>query len=178
MRIRLLFLFIVFLPLLGCSSDEDLRQYIQDIKSRPSKSIEPIPTFEPPPKFLYPEEEKRRSPFKPIPVPQEVDRFAPNINRPKQPLEAFPLDALKFVGILKEGSSIWGLIRQPNGMVARVKSGDYMGKNFGQIIRITNETIELEETVQIGGKWEKKRISLKLFTPEMEASTPGTAAHR
>lgn len=159
---------VVFLTACGPSEDTELRHYISEIKSRPARPIEPMPTFEPTPKFSYPEIEARRSPFKPITIePQQVaDIHAPNLNRAKQPLEAFALDALKFVGILKEGSTVWALISQPDGVVTRVKVGDYMGKNFGQIVSIKNDMITLVETVQLSGKWEKKEIILKMHTSE------------
>ncbi|WP_133129775.1 pilus assembly protein PilP [Legionella yabuuchiae] len=153
--------------LAGCGPDDtELRNYMQEVKSRPSKPIEPIPEFEAPKKFTYPEQPIRRSPFKPIKVAETEDIQAPNINRPKQPLEVFPLDALKFVGIVKVNSTTWGLISQPDGLITRVKAGDYMGKNFGQITQITNDTIKLVETVQVGGKWEKRPTTLKLNKPE------------
>ncbi len=154
--------------LAACGSDDtDLQRYLNDIKTRPVKPIEPIPEFVLPPKFAYPENDKRRSPFKPIAVEMpSKESFTPNTNRPKQPLEAFPLDALKFVGVIKEGSVVWGLIQQPDGLVSRVKPGDYMGKNFGQIIRIDDSSIQLEEIVQVAGKWEKQMFTLKLHSPE------------
>ncbi len=46
------------------SDENELSQYINSIKSRPAKPIEPIPTFKPAPKFVYPENALRRSPFK------------------------------------------------------------------------------------------------------------------
>lgn len=159
-----IWLSISLLSLVGCSSeDSELGRYINTIKTRPPKPIEPIPEFPPLPKFTFPEKDNRRSPFKPV-VEQEQDnnKYAPNDKRPKQPLEAFPLDALSFVGILKEGPIVWGLISQPGGLVTRVKAGDYMGQNYGQILSITNNTMQLEETVQLAGKWEKKRIKLDM----------------
>ncbi|GGI91138.1 pilus assembly protein PilP [Legionella impletisoli] len=166
-RIGWLFLMCISVGLVGCGTDDtELRNYMQEVKSRPSKPIEPIPEFETPEKFTYPEQQNRRSPFKQIKVVEKEDVQAPNINRPKQPLEAFPLDALKFVGIVKVNSTIWGLISQPDGLITRVKAGDYMGKNFGRITQITNDTIKLEETIQVGGKWEKRPITLKLNKPE------------
>ncbi len=159
--------------LIACDPTEDskLRRYIDEVKARRSRPIEPIPEFTPMSKFSYPENEQRRSPFKPIPVPQQVDVYAPNTTRPKEPLEAFPLDALQFVGILKEGPVVWGLIRQPDGLVSRVKIGDYMGKNFGQVSSIKEDGIEIEETVQDSGKWEKKPFILKLNSPAQNAGT-------
>ena len=158
-------LLLLSLTACGPSEDTELRKYIDEIKARPPKPIEPIPEFKVPARFVYPEDIQRRSPFKPIAVAEKVEQSAPNTNRPKQPLEAFPLDALKFVGILKEGSVVWGLISQPNGLVSRVKRGDYLGQNFGQILSIQDTGIKLEETLQIAGKWEKKVITLTLSSP-------------
>ena len=162
-RINGVFLSGLLLLMSACGpAEDDLRRYMHEVKTRPPKPIEPIPEFETPQKFKYPENIKRRSPFKPNVVRERQDTQAPNVNRPKQPLEAFPLDALKFVGILKEGSTIWALIRQPGGLISKVRAGDYMGKNYGQIIKITEDSVLLQETMQVGGKWEKKMITLKL----------------
>ncbi len=149
----------------GSSDDNELNHYINRIKTRPAKPIEPLPEFTPLPKFIYPEDDHRRSPFKPRVVAQ-TDTFSPNVKRPKQPLESFPLDALKFVGTLKQGSTIWALIKQPNGLISRAKPGDYMGQNYGQITHIVAKVITLEEAVQVEGKWEKRRISINLSMPD------------
>lgn len=144
---------------------EDLERYIHEIKSRPSKEIEPIPEFAPLPKFQYPEEQIRRNPFKP--VEEKVDdSAAPDPNRRKEPLEAFPLDALKFVGTLKRDATTWALIEQPGGRISRIKAGEYMGKNDGRVLVIEDNKIKLEETVKVAGKWVKKITNLQLHTKE------------
>ena len=90
------------------------------------------------------------------------DQLAPDTKRPKQRLEQFPLDALKFVGTLEQGSSTWGLISLPNGEIVCVRPGDYMGKNFGRILRITDTVLVLEETIRAAGKWQKKQTIFNL----------------
>ena len=167
-KLTLCLLVIISTLLMSCSSSEDseLTRYINRIKSRPIKPIEPIPEVKPFPKFAYPETDSRRSPFKPMVIERQSDQFAPNTNRPKQPLEAFPLDALKFVGVLKQGPMVWALISQPDNVVSRIKPGDYMGKNYGQVISIKDKALKLVETVQVNGKWEKKEITLYLRVPD------------
>ena len=94
-----------------------------------------------------------------------MDQSAPDQKRPKQPLEAFPLDALKFVGILKEGNQLWGLILNPEKKIVPIKIGDYMGQNYGQVIAIKNEEIKLQETIKSSsGTWEKHITTLHLDT--------------
>lgn len=159
---------VIALLLSSCdaSDDSELSRYIYRIKTRPAKKVEPIPEFATPKKFAYPEVDKRRNPFRPVVEPRKADTLAPNTTRPKQALEAFPLDALQFVGVIKEKGAVWGLISQPGGLVSRIKQGDYMGKNYGQVVKISDEEIQLIETIQINGKWEKKPMVIKLYSKE------------
>ncbi len=148
----------------GCGDGrDDLNRYINEVKSKPSRKIEPIPEFTPLPKYEYPEDQVRRSPFKPVEQARDDGAAAPDINRKKQPLEAFPLDALKFVGILKRGpNNIWALIAQPDGLITRIKAGDYIGQDYGRVMLIKEDTVKIQETVKVGGKWEKKITQLEL----------------
>ena len=146
-------------------SDQSMARYIYMVKSRPAIPIDPLPDFKPLPTFKYPEADLRRSPFKPK-ILVQTDQFAPNAKRPKQPLEAFPLDALKFVGLLEQGPVVWALMKQPDGLISRVKPGDYMGQNYGQIVAIKEKVIQLDELVQLNGKWIKKRIVINLSVPD------------
>jgi type IV pilus assembly protein PilP len=154
----------VLFALTACESqkDQDLAHYMDRIKEKSPRPLTPIPAFIPLEKFVYPENDVRRSPFKQKAVIKEDDKLAPNTKRPRQLLEQFPLDALKFVGVLKQGSDVWGLISQPGGEVDRVKIGDYMGQNYGKITNISDTSLTLEETVRIGDKWEKKMTTFTL----------------
>ena len=151
------------MSLIACNSKEDqrLNRYIAKINARPPRPIEAIPSFIPIAKFSYPEKDTRRNPFKLKPI-IEKDELAPNQSRPKEPLELLPLDALKFVGILEQNNRTWGLISKPDGSLVRVTVGNYMGKNYGQIMAIDDDHLILEETVRVSGKWQKQRITLKM----------------
>lgn len=149
----------------GASDESELTRYINRIKLRPSKPIEPLPEFKALPVFQYPENDTRRSPFKPT-TEMQVDTFVPNVKRPKQALEAFPLDGLKFVGILEQSNTRWALIRDPKGLVIRIKQGEYMGQNYGEVLRINEKSILLSESVQLNGKWEKRQVTINLSVPD------------
>jgi len=164
MKIIMLILLALSLIACGSSEEEDLDKYIYRIESRPPKPIEPIPSIIAMNKFIFPENDARRSPFRPK-VQVQPDRYAPNTNRPKQPLEAFALDSLKFVGTFKDGGTLWALISQPSHLVTRVKVGDYLGKDYGQIMSINEKSLDVEETVQSEGKWIKRKIKLDLRVP-------------
>jgi type IV pilus assembly protein PilP len=146
----------------GCfgHGQDDLDKYIQKVKARPPLPIQPIPVIKPLPDYSYPENLVRRSPF----VPVNIDTSkAPDRNRKKDPLEAFPLDALKFVGTITEGPITWALIQEPSGKITYIRPGQYMGKNFGKVLSIGENKIKLQETVNVGGKWEKKNTHLELY---------------
>ena len=165
---KITFLSMVLLSsmLVACGSgSSELNNYINDIKTRKSKPIEPLPKFTPLPKFIFPEQDNRRSPFKSRAV-TSANTFSPYVNRPKQPLEAFPLEPLKFVGILKQGSVVWALIKQPDGLVSRIKPGEYMGKNYGKVMVIKDNLMKVKEIVLVAGKWEKRDITINLKTPD------------
>ncbi|HHF7365046.1 TPA: pilus assembly protein PilP [Legionella bozemanae] len=154
------------LLLIACSgNNDDLVRYINEAKHRKTREIEPTPSFAPLPTFKFPDNGNRRNPFKPITQKkEEVDINAPDKNRPKEPLEAYPLDALKFVGTLRQGNEIWALIKLPSSDITHVGIGNYMGQNYGRVVSIKNDAIQLIETTQKAGEWEKHKMTLELYT--------------
>ena len=67
------------------------------------------------------------------------------------------------VGILEQRGSVWGLIRDPDGTIHTVKPGNYLGENFGEIIRITESQVEILEIISDGlGAWIEREIDLSL----------------
>lgn len=67
--------------------------------------------------------------------------------RTKELLELYSLDCLRVVGVIQTNAMIWGLIRDNAGNIHRVKVGDYLGQNEGKIENITQNGIEILETV-------------------------------
>jgi type IV pilus assembly protein PilP len=167
-------IFAVALALLaGCSNDDfsDLHQYIAAIKQRPKGTIKPLPdnkTVEP---FIF-KPEDLRDPFKPLkpigePLPGSGSDLGsgikPDTTRRKEELEAFPIETLKMIGTVKMKSNLWGLIKATDNTVYRVQAGNYMGQNYGKIIRISADEIELMEIVpDKPGTWREQQMSVKL----------------
>jgi type IV pilus assembly protein PilP len=86
----------------------------------------------------------------------------PDLNRPKEPLEAFPLEALQMVGTLAQNKDMYALVRAGNNLF-RVKKGNYMGPNFGVITAIDDGQINLKEVVQdSGGDWVERSTTLQM----------------
>ena len=86
----------------------------------------------------------------------------PDVNRPKEPLEAFPLEAIRMVGTLSQNKDMFALVRAGANLF-RVKKGNYMGQNFGVILGIEEGQISLKEVVQdSGGDWVERSTSLQM----------------
>ena len=86
----------------------------------------------------------------------------PDLNRPKEPLEGFPLEAIQMVGTLSQSQDTFALVRAGANLF-RVKKGNYMGQNFGVIVGIDDSQISLKEVVQdSGGDWVERSSSLQL----------------
>lgn len=86
----------------------------------------------------------------------------PDLSRPREPLEAFPLDSLKWVGTITIGKQVYGLI-EVGKVLYRVRKGNYMGQHFGVITSITDRTITLKELIQdSNGEWVQRTSTLQL----------------
>jgi type IV pilus assembly protein PilP len=86
----------------------------------------------------------------------------PDLNRPKEPLEAFPLEAIQMVGTLSQNKDVYALVKAGTNLF-RVKKGNYMGQNFGVITAIDEGQISLKEVVQdSGGDWVERSTSLQM----------------
>lgn len=86
----------------------------------------------------------------------------PDLNRPKEPLEAFPLESLQMVGTLSQNKDMYALVRGGTNLF-RVKKGNYMGQNFGVITGIEEGQISLKEVVQdSGGDWVERSSAVQM----------------
>jgi type IV pilus assembly protein PilP len=86
----------------------------------------------------------------------------PDLNRPKEPLESFPLESLKMVGVWQQPKATFALVKADTGLY-RVKVGNYMGQNFGIVTSITGNAIQLRELIQDAtGDWSERQSTLQL----------------
>ncbi len=148
-------LLLLTILLSACSkSNDDLRSFIDETKSKHLGSVQPLPTFEPYKNFTYSASELR-DPFEAAfeaDVNQNNDNsgLRPSTSRPKEPLESYPLDTLRMVGILVQRENTWGLVKDPNNVVHRVQTGNYAGQNEGQIVSVTEKQIDIIEIIPDG----------------------------
>ncbi|MEN8760993.1 MAG: pilus assembly protein PilP [Thiogranum sp.] len=158
--------------LAACSGNntEDLRSYVEAVKSRQHARIDPLPEFTPFETHLY-EASGERDPFtqpvysvpKTQPAHASGNGIQPDRTRAREPLEAEPLDSLRMVGTLERQNNSWALIRMSDSTIHRVKPGNFMGQNHGKIVQITESELELTEIVPDGlGGWMERQAALAL----------------
>jgi len=158
----------VVLLLSACSSQQysDLDNYIEDVKKKTKGRIEPLPEVKTYESYVY-QAQDLRDPFTPYQEEPSEELAQPGVvpdtARKREALESFPLDSMAFVGHLEKDGVLWGLITAPDQSIYRVQVGNFMGKNFGEILAISESTILLKEIIPNGsGGWVEREASLAL----------------
>ena len=160
----------VAILLAGCGgqSHQDLRAWMQEQGKGVKGKLEPLPEVKPYEPFVY-NAFDLPDPFKPrkIEPVKGGSKLAPDLNRRKEPLEAFPLESLQMVGTLQRGKATYALVRTTEKDIYQVKVGNYMGQNFGVIVGISDAEIRLRELVQdSAGDWTERSSTLQLAEAE------------
>jgi type IV pilus assembly protein PilP len=156
----------VVLLVAGCGgeSHQDLRAWMQEQGKGARGKLDPLPQVKPYEPFAY-NAFDLPDPFKPrkIEPVKSGGTLAPDLNRRKEPLEAFPLESLQMVGTMQRGKSTFALVRTTDKDIYQVRIGNYLGQNFGVIIDISDNEIRLKELVQDGsGDWTERSSTLQL----------------
>lgn len=144
-------IFLACLGLAACGGEEhqDLRQWMKDSTKDFKGKIPPLPEIKVFPPVAY-EAGDLLDPYNASKI--EPERKAggggikPDLDRRKEPLEAYPLESLKMVGTLIKGKMVHALI-QADKNLHQAKIGNYMGQNFGIITNINETEIKLKELV-------------------------------
>ena len=152
----------------GGSGMSDLEKFVASAYKDSKPEIEPLPEMKPFSAFAYSAYDMD-DPFNVTNVIGEASTadtsstLRPDANRPSEPLEAFPLDALRMVGtMIKDGTS-WVVMQTTQGTAHFLKKGNYMGQNDGQIKEIDSEQqlVVLEETfLNSSNRWETREVEL------------------
>lgn len=157
--------------LAACSADrvEDLRQYVAETKIKAKGPIDPMPKIETLKSYTY-NNENRREPFSAQVLitptaknPNGIDPSQFDATRRKEPLETFSLDTMKLAGTIERGGEVWAIIKAPDSIVYWVKRGNFLGQNHGKIIHITENKVDVTETIPDGsGGWQSRPASVVL----------------
>lgn len=162
------------LPILGCGSsgEDEIRQWMANERAQAKPRITPISE----PKQFLPQPyvaEDGIEPFNALKLTQALRResaqvasnaalIAPEMARRKEPLEAFPLDAMAMVGSMNKNGKPTALLTVDK-LLYQVQLGNYLGQNYGRITAISETSIQLREIVQDPtGDWIERMTSLEL----------------
>tara|TARA_B110000858_G_scaffold185553_1_gene227858 strand:- start:27745 stop:28281 length:537 start_codon:yes stop_codon:yes gene_type:complete len=162
----------VSLLIVACSpvnNFSDLEAFVDDVNSRPSAPVEPVPEFVPYEGFIY-GAASSRSPFD-IPLIIDSDSgmvlsqdVEPDLERIPGFLENQSLSELTMVGRMTSTLGVFeALIEDGFGEVHRVGVGHYMGRNYGRIEQISDRQLNMIEIVPSGnGGWVERPQTLTL----------------
>jgi type IV pilus assembly protein PilP len=156
---------VLFLTLTACSGGDgdDLDKFMLEAPKTMTKNVEPLPQVRPYIPLQFNADGALYDPFKPRKVASNGS-FQPDLNRPKEPLEAFSLENLKYVGALSQKKSVYALIKTPDNTINQVRVGNYIGTNYGLITAINDNEITVKEIIQddLSGDWVERVSSLSL----------------
>ncbi len=134
----------------GGGDHQDLRQWMQESTKDFKGKIPPLPEIKSFPVVAY-EAGELTDPYNPIKI--EAARrtgagsgIKPDLDRRREPLEAYPLESLQMVGSLMKGKMAHALIMADKNLF-QVKIGNYIGQNFGMITHISETEVTLKELV-------------------------------
>jgi type IV pilus assembly protein PilP len=167
---RVVSLSVVAVGLLGCGAEqEELAQWMEQQRREVKPSVDPLSA----PKKFNPQAYLALTGVEPfstqkltVALKQEARQpnsmLAGEINRRKEPLEAFPLDSMSMVGSVVRTGRPYALLRVDN-LLYQVKQGDYIGQNYGKITKISETDMSIREIVQdAAGEWIERVGALQL----------------
>jgi type IV pilus assembly protein PilP len=158
------------LQLAGCGAEhEELQTWMEQQRREVKPNVAPLS----PPKKFDPQPYAGLQSVEPfstqkLSVALKQEARQPNsllsgeLNRRKEPLEAYPLDSMGMVGSVNKLGRPFALLRVDN-LLYQVKVGDYVGQNYGRITKIDETQIVLREIVQdAAGEWIERATNLQL----------------
>lgn len=157
--------------LTGCDDAQSLAQLQASLHTTPAGTVAVIaaaPRIEPPAVVAY-TAAALRSPFQAQPD-GGAGRWQPSLlvaedldnDRRRHFLEGLALEHFEMVGTFSNEQGANALLRA-NGLVHRLKVGDYLGRNNGQVVSINRAHVEVFEVISDGqGGWLERSLSLPL----------------
>ncbi len=165
---RVTYLVLTTVLLAGCGGEEyqDLRDFVKNAGANMRGKIPPPPEVKPYEAFAYNNDAGLPDPFKPRKPALKSGQAGlnqPDLDRPKEALEEFPLEGLKVVGYLQQSKVGYAIVRAPDSKLYKVKVGNYLGLNFGKILDITDSEVVIKEVIQdSSGDWSERMSTLQL----------------
>lgn len=161
----LLIAFAAFLLAACAPEQDDLNAWMaQETVRGVGVRIPPLPEIRDFPQVLYRQGEQL-DPFRSARIRPETRMRVgggPDMTRPREPLESFPLESLTMVGTMVQKQRVHALVLV-DGRVHQVAVGNYLGQDHGVINAINESEISLTEIVEdINGDWVERTSRLML----------------
>lgn len=160
----------------GDGDHENIRQWMADNSKNLRGGIAKLPEIKPYEAVSY-EVEALPNPFSPEKVENEVRSQKAASNSILQPdfeareirnsiLEKFPLESLRMIGVFNINHQPMAVV-QVEDKIKQVKTGDYVGQDFGKVTKINDTSIDIQEMIQDpAGDWSERKSSLYLQSTE------------
>ena len=164
LKLALIAPFIVILGACNGNQGDDLDKFMATAANDMGKGVEPLPEVLPYSPLQFNADGTLSDPFKARKASNKSGSLQPNTNRPKEALEAYPLESLKYVGSMSKNKLQYALIKTPDNTIQQVKMGNYVGPNFGLVTQINEGAIEIKEIIQddLTGDWVERNSSINL----------------
>lgn len=161
--------------LAGCGDSDvrEVRDWMEQVKHDTHPTVKPLPE----PKDFLPYAYGAKDtvdPFDPNKLLGELARAAatsnnpnqPDLQRPRELLETFPLDTMQMVGTMEKGGTRYALL-QVDRSLYQVKTGQRIGQNFGVVTHVGEDAVDIREVVQdAAGEWTGRMTKLELQIKE------------
>ena len=161
--------------LAGCGDSDvrEVRDWMEQVKRDTHPAVKPLPE----PKDFLPYAYGARQavdPFNPNKLLGELARVAatsnnpnqPDLQRPREQLETYPLDTMQMVGTMEKGGVRFALL-QVDRSLYQVRAGQRIGQNFGVVTHVGDDAVDIREVVQdAAGEWTGRMSKLELQTKE------------
>jgi type IV pilus assembly protein PilP len=163
------------LLLAGCGDSDvkEVHDWMDQVRQQTRPAVKPL--AEPKDFIPYAYNAKEAvDPFSPNKLLTELAKAAetsrdpnkPDLQRPREVLEGYPLDTMKMVGTMQKGSVTYALL-QIDRAVYQVRAGQRIGQNFGIVTRVGDDAINIREVVQdAAGEWVERMAKLELQSKE------------
>ncbi|MBF5039952.1 pilus assembly protein PilP [Methylophilus sp. 13] len=153
----------------GSKQDDDLTQFMNEANQTMVAPIEALPQVQGFAPKQYNADGALHDPF----VPRKAavhNTNQPDLKRPKEPLEAYPLESLKFVGVMSKKSIMFATIQTPDNLIYQVRPGSHLGERFGVVTALGENRqslkyeLKVKETIQdpVSGEWSEQMTTLEL----------------
>jgi type IV pilus assembly protein PilP len=160
--------------LTACSGEsDDLRSWMDSVANEQRGKIPPLPKIKVYVPLAY-TAASQMDPFDIAKLEPDVKGYAQGKGAPdfearearNNIMERYPLESMRMIGYLDINNQPMAAVSF-DGMTKQVKVNDWIGMDFGRVVKVTDQEVELEETIQdAGGDWVVRSNSLQLQSGE------------